>query len=192
MRLTIRNFIIFLFDYKNHHIINNLSFKDYLNTQNVDSTKIKKIKYGQWKEKNINKIHQNEFYKCSKRNINLCPLCKGNHDKEHNIIEHNKINYICREHIIIYCFKFKKGMCISCEKEHSYHRAIYYGNIIHNQNDLNLKLNEIEAYIDKINRHFDNLESTSNILFKIIINELKKHFHFYYKIKKDILYYLQI
>ena len=58
----------------------------------VDLTK---IKCGVCKEKNKSITFNNVFYKCADCNINLCPLCKTKHNKNHNIFNYDKINYIC-------------------------------------------------------------------------------------------------
>jgi len=185
-KIIFQNYKINLFDCENQHITSNISLKDFPNTQNIDASKIICEKC---KERSLNNVHKNEFYKCFECNMNLCPLCKDIHDEDHNIIEYNKINYYCREHIDFYskyCTKCKKNICVSCEKEHSEHRNIYFGIIIFKKQELNSKLDEIEKHISKIKNDFENIKSSSHILFDIIINEIIVNFDSYYKIKKDI------
>jgi len=67
---------------KNHNNI--ILLKDYNNI--IDISKIKCDKCN----KNRNDIHNNELYICLNCNINLCPLCKFNHDKNHDIINYEK------------------------------------------------------------------------------------------------------
>ena len=50
--------------------------------------------------------YNNEMYICNGCDILLCPLCKNNHNKEHNIINYELKNYICNKHnesFIAYC-----------------------------------------------------------------------------------------
>ena len=49
---------------------------------------LKEIKCNICKEKTKYDTYNNEFYKCIECNINICPLCKLNHNKEHNIINY--------------------------------------------------------------------------------------------------------
>ena len=75
------NFIdykINLSDCKNGHKINNISFEQYENTQNID---ISKIICNICKKVNVNSIDNNEFYFCYSCSKNICPLCKTLHDK---------------------------------------------------------------------------------------------------------------
>ena len=46
------------------------------------------------KIKNKGNCPNYEFYKCLTCNINICPLCKPNHNSNHNIIKYAQINYI--------------------------------------------------------------------------------------------------
>ena len=50
------------------------------------------------KERNKSDTYNNEFYKCYECNINICPLCKSKHNNEHNIINYDKVHYICNKH----------------------------------------------------------------------------------------------
>ena len=75
--------------------------------------------------KNKNDIHNKELYLCLKCKINLCPLCKLNHDKDHDIINYDNKNYICNKHnenYIKYCCN--KNICMYCENEHKNHKNI--------------------------------------------------------------------
>ena len=56
--------------------------------------------------------------------MNLCPLCKLNHEKTHKIINYDLKNYICYKHDDIYtkyCSDCKLNLCIKCEKDHRNH-----------------------------------------------------------------------
>ena len=46
--------------------------------------------------------YNNIFYKCLNCKIDICQICDSNHNKEHKIINYNKINNICEKHYNIY------------------------------------------------------------------------------------------
>ena len=51
------------------------------------------------------------LYRCNICKINMCPLCKIKHDKNHNIINYELKDYICIDHnegFIEYCIECKK------------------------------------------------------------------------------------
>ena len=95
IRINIINYKIKLFECKNGHNIDNILLNEFYNTQYIDQSKIECNKC-----KEINKLnsYNNIFYKCNKCNINLCPLCKLNHDKIHKIINYDERLYICDKH----------------------------------------------------------------------------------------------
>ena len=83
-------------------------------------------------------------------NINLCPVCKLKHEKEHIIINYDGKNYICNKHYKIYtkyCNECKLNICMKCEKDHKNHKSIYYGEIFLDNDNNN---NELREYIDKL------------------------------------------
>ena len=47
---------------------------------------ISKIKCDICKDKNKLNTFNHEFYICNECKMNICPLCKSKHDKNHNII----------------------------------------------------------------------------------------------------------
>ena len=111
---------------------NIISLKEYKNK--IDISKLKC---------NICNKNNNELYICLKCKINLCQLCKLNHDLNHDIINYNNKNYICNknnEHYIKYCCN--KNICMLCEREHKNHKSIYYGDILPVIN------NDIEEYLN--------------------------------------------
>ena len=128
----------------NHNNI--ILIKEYKNK--IDISKIKCNKCN----KNKNDIHNNELYICLKCNINLCPLCKLNHDKNHDIINYDNKNYICNKHNEKYNkYCCNKNICIYCENEHKNHKSIYYGDILP---DIN---NDIKEYIDKLKKEIEDI-----------------------------------
>ena len=78
-----KNFKIKLHGCKNGHITENITLDEFMNTQNAD---ISKIICDKCKNKNKLETERNEFYKCLKCNMNLCTLCKYNHDHMQSII----------------------------------------------------------------------------------------------------------
>ena len=78
--IKIEEYKINLFNCKNKHNINNILLKDY---GNID---ISKIICDICKVKNKSQTYNNEFYRCNICKINICPLCKSNHN--------NKIKYM--------------------------------------------------------------------------------------------------
>ena len=68
---------------KNNDITNDILFKEFEKTQYKDESK---IICGNCKTNNKSEASNNLFYRCISCNLNLCPLCEPNHDKEHIII----------------------------------------------------------------------------------------------------------
>ena len=151
IRIQIEDYKIKLFQCKNNHVINNLLLEQYEYTQNID---ISKIICEICKEKNKSTIHDNVFYRCNKCKINICPLCKIKHDKNHNIINYDLKDYYCEEHnelYIEYCIECKENICLSCENNHKNHKTIFYKNIMKDINDLRNDMNEYKKEIDIFN-----------------------------------------
>ena len=79
--INIKDYTIDLYECKNGHKIENILLNEFENMQKID---ISKIVCNKCYKNNIN-INE-ELYICIECNINLCPLCKYKHDKNHNII----------------------------------------------------------------------------------------------------------
>ena len=179
IKMNIKNYKVNLFDCKNEHKYNNLSLKEYEDTQKLD---LSKIICGDCKENNKGNSFNNEFFKCFDCGINLCVLCSNKHDQSHNIINYDKIFYICSEHndfYTSYCKNCKYNLCMLCEDVHQKHDRIYFGKIMSNKRELHAKLYNLKLYIDKFNDDYNEMIG--------ILNEVKNNFNLYYKIKKDIL-----
>ena len=181
IKYKINDYKIYLYECKNGHRMNNILLNEFEKTQLID---LSKMKCEVCKENDLSNTFNNKFYKCIKCGINICPLCKSSHDKSHNIINYELINYICQSHNEIftkYCNKCKKNICLRCENEHKGHNNISYGEIIPNDNKLNEYMkelrksidklkNNIKEIIDKLNKVIDNIEIYYNIN-SYIINE---------------------
>jgi len=125
--------------------------------------------------------YNNQFYKCCSCNINLCPLCILNHNKNHIIIDYALKNYICNIHgqrYILYCNDCKKNLCNLCGNEHNKsHILVNFksipknGNIKLILNELRLKINCFKYEMEKIiNKITDSMETCYKIGSNIINN----------------------
>ena len=120
-RLQFENYKVKLFDCINNHSKNIILLNEYKITTNIDQSK---IKCDVCKENDKGKTYNNSFFKCLNCKINVCPMCKSNHNKDHNIINYDDKNYICDKHNELfnsYCYDCQKNLCIFCEKEHNNH-----------------------------------------------------------------------
>ena len=142
-KYDIKDYKITLYDCKNRHKIKNIKINEYENTQNID---LSKIICDICKKKSRLDIYNNEFYKCNKCNMNLCPLCKLIHDNNHIIINYDNKIYICNklnEILFKYCKDCKKDMCLFCIKEHKNHKIISY-------EDKMIDIEEIRKKMEKL------------------------------------------
>ena len=166
---------------KNGHNKGNILLNEFKDTQKVDISKIICEKCNQ---NNKGNAYKNRFFRCCSCKMNLCSLCKENHEDEHNIINYDNKNYICEEHnqrYTSYCQSCSKNICLFCEKEHNEknHKLINFSKILP---DINMANNNMRELKDKINK------------FKIIIDdiikklqEIKENIDYFYDINKDIL-----
>jgi len=176
-KIKIENFKINLFGCKNGHNIENILLENFAKTQKFDNSK---IICDQCKENN--KGNSNEFFHCSICKINLCPLCKKNHDKNHNIINYEKKNNICNIHnekYIKHCNQCKLNICIFCENSHKNHDLIYFGDLIPD-------INKINDIMKKLSDEIDNVKLVAkNIIDKL--NKVIENIEIYYKIYELIV-----
>jgi hypothetical protein len=176
--MKINNYKIELYDCKNNHYIDNILLEEYENTQKLD---ISKIICNICNKNNKSDTYNNGFYICNTCKINICPLCKIKHDKNHNIINYEQKEYICEihnENYIKYCHTCKKNICMLCFNQHDGHKIILYDNIIPD--------------IDKITNSLIKLKNAIDIFksdIKIMINKLNeviKNIDLYYNINNNI------
>ena len=196
IKMKINNYKINLFGCKNDHIINNISLDEFEKTQMVN---LNEIKCGICK-KNKSNTDDNKLYKCNECNMNICPVCKLKHDKNHNIIDYDKIYYICNKHeepFTNYCKKCKINICSLCEKEHINHEMILLRNLIIEKKNILNKIDEIgksinlfNDNIDKIIEILNNMKNNVNIFYKLIenignnYNEKERNYQILNNIKK--------
>ena len=167
------NYKINLFECRNNHAINNILFNNFEKTQMIDLTK---IKCGICKEKNKHNTYNNKFYKCYECNMNICPLCKLKHDKEHNIINYDKAHYICNKHreiIINYCTECKMNICSICEKDHLKHNK---QSII----KMSLDKDELLANLEKLKKSMNLFQKNINKIIELL-NSTKDYLDNYYQ-----------
>ena len=176
----IENYKINLFECKNNHKGFNIPLNEFDKTQMIN---IKNIKCNICKERNKYNTYNNEFYKCYECNINICPLCKLKHNKEHNIINYDKIHYYCHKHegekFINYCNECKINVCSLCDKEHLNHNKFSIFNMILDKEELLIKLDELKK---SINIFKENINQIIEIL-----NNVKENMDNYYKLEECII-----
>jgi len=168
------NCLIEIKDYKinlkkcdNKHDLNNILLDEYNNIQIINEIKIKNNKCNIC-NKNKSEINDNNMYKCCTCNINLCPLCKSYHNKDHIIIDYDLINYVCKVHgerYTSYCKECEKNICDICELEHdNNHNLIYHRDIIKNKENNNI--NELKIKIDKLKSEIKDIINKLNKIIK--------------------------
>ena len=116
---------------------------------------------------NKGKTYNNIFYTCGACKKNICPLCRSNHDKKHNIINYEQKDFICDIHneiYIKYCNNCKKNICLSCYNLHKNHVIISYENIIPDKDEVGNKINRLKNSIDI----FKKFNYFINIIIKLI------------------------
>ena len=174
-KIKINNFQISLYGCKNGHKIYNLSLDEFNEKQYIDLSKIKCSKCTKTKSSTFN----NEFYKCAKCNINLCPLCKENH--EHKAIDYDKIKYKCINHddiYIKYCNTCKINICPTCEKE---------THLNHEISSIDLKDKKyFEIELKKLREDIDNINENISIIIERLDN-IKDNLEKYYEFEKDMI-----
>ena len=189
IRIKINDYKISLYDCKNNHNIDNLLLEEYENTQKID---ISKIICNICKINNKSNTYNNDFYICNKCKINICPLCKSIHDKNHSIINYEQKEYICEKHnenYIKYCKTCKLNMCMLCFKQHNKHEIILFDNIIPDidkiqkeiiklKNSIDIFRSDIKIMINKLNEVIKNIDIYYNIINNVFKNYNKKNRNF--------------
>ena len=178
-RIKIEDYKIILFDCKNGHIIDNLTFDKFEESQIIDESK---IICANCQQNNKSNTFGNEFYKCNNCKIYLCPLCKKKHDQSHYIINYDLKYFICEKHnenYISFCNNCFKNMCAICmEEDNGNNHKID----IYKRPNKNNKLNELEELKNNINKMYKEMDK----IIQIICN-VKKYIDKYFNICDKII-----
>ena len=169
---------------KNNHTKENIVLDEFEKTQKIDESK---IICQECKKMNKSMSFNKEFYICLICKKSLCPLCKSNHNKNHNTIKYDQQNYICLEHgenFGLFCKDCKKNLCPGCENEHSLHDIITLGKLFPNKNELNKKMEELKKNIDKMKNEIKNIIN--------ILNKINDYMDKFYNINNNINNYFDI
>jgi len=178
--INFENFHAYFHDCKNNHNINTISLNEFEQTQKIN---LNDIICNECIVNNKGNIHNNEFYICNTCNINICPLCKTKHDKNHNIINYEDKNYICKKHndekFIKYCNTCKIDICMICEDEHEGHNTLDLRKLL-------IKNDELMNSMKYLNNVIDIFKYKINII-KEVLDRLVNTFDLYYKISNNII-----
>ena len=138
--------------------MNKILISQYENTQKIDQSR---IICEICNKNNKASTYNNMFFRCNNCKKNICPLCKDQHDKSHDIINYNDKNYICEDHserYYSYCKSCKKNLCTECEKYHNGHAIITYGNLIQEKSELRNNLDKFKNAKDNFNKVIKDLK----------------------------------
>ncbi len=168
--LTMKNL---LYDCKNNHVTENISLNKFNDLQNINENDIKCYYCNNTKFNSYNK----EFYRCLRCKINLCPLCNDKHNKSHDIINYNNINYVCFFHndfYVSYCKNCKINLCMKCEINHNNaHLIINFKNIFPDEYEIKEELESFKIKINLLKITIEKMISILNDTYEAIENQYK-------------------
>ena len=179
IKLKIKDYKISLFDCKNNHRINDIPLEEFENTQMIN---LKNIKCDICKENNKADTYNNEFYKCYECNKNLCPLCKTTHNKNHNVFNYDKSQYICGKHnepFTHYCNDCKQNICTLCVNEHAKHDKILLSDLLIDKIDIMKKFSDFRDAVNLFNNNVNDIIA--------YLNGMKESMVHYYKLKEFLM-----
>ena len=185
INIYIKDYKIYLYECKNGHRFDEISFIDFEKTQYIDESQIKCE--NEKCQKSIIETYQNKLYICLTCKKNLCPICQTTHDKSHYIIDYYQKDFICQSHCdnFTFCCKYcEKDLCSLCEKKHNQHKIISYGSILPEKEDLEKDLNNTEKTIIKFK------ENINQIISKL--NNVVQNIDIYFNIFRHILSHFDI
>ena len=179
-QFTLNKYKITFFGCENDHMKENISLKEFEEGQKINFSKIICEKCNKNKKSNTDK---NKFFYCFDCKINLCPLCKSEHEKtEHDIVDGELKNHQCfhkNKFFAKFCKTCKKNICIDCEIDHEKHETINFDNIKPENEELKIKLEEEKKLLDSFNDTYIQITQ--------ILKELKDNFEICYNIKKRLV-----
>ena len=170
---------------KNGHRFTKITFEEFFDFQTIDESKIICDKCEGEDKNKKSEVIKNLFFKCCTCNINLCPLCKSNHEKsnkKHIIINYDDKSYLCNEHgerYISHCHECNKDACDECRYNDihysSYHKYSFLYELPKKKEN---KMNELRIKIDNLKKKTS--KNTS-------INYVIKDFEIYFNIANSII-----
>ena len=178
-QIKIKNYKIFIYKCKYRHKIKDLNINEFETSQLINESKIMCDKC---KDTNKENTFNHLFYICNTCNLNLCPLCKMNHDKTHNIIDYNNKYFKCDMHdemYNMYCETCNKNICILCEQDHEDHDIIRLGKLIMKKKDFENKIKKFKISLDKFK------EDTKRII--NILETVLDNCESFYKISEEFI-----
>ena len=165
--INLRDFQIDLHGCKNRHKIENISLYEFENSQKID---LSTIICDECRINNRSNSYNHKFYFCNTCEKNLCPVCESKHDKNHNIINYEDKNYLCKKHndkYIQFCKQRKGNICFSCKNYHNNHSFIELVNLVPNKDELLKGMNYMRQLINKFK---NNIEEIKKIINKVLDN----------------------
>ena len=178
-RIKIKDYKITLFECGNGHVSSDIFFKDFENIQYIDESK---IKCGICKTNNKAGTYENKFFKCKTCKLNLCPICKNNHNNKDYIIDFDQNNYYCDSHDELYnsyCNTCKKNICVTCIKAHKNHEILSYSYLFPEETTKKKELDKFRNLIDKLKNEIKKI--------KLICDNFIENIEIYYTIYSDII-----
>ena len=158
---------------KNNHNFSNILFNEFNDFQKIDESK---IICNICNDNNKSETSNNKFFKCCNCNINICPLCKINHDQTHLILDYDIKNYYCNKHgerYISFNRNNNENLCDLCEYKQN---IIFIYQALKNEKN---KMNEVKLKIDDLKKEIPNNTSES----KEVIDNIEA----YYNIKNNLI-----
>jgi len=164
-----KKFQISIYECENQHKKDELNLDEFENSQLINESN---IICDVCKHLNKGNTYKNAFYFCNNCKLNICPLCKIEHNKDNQ--EHDIINYdnkfskcgIHKEVYSLYCKTCHKNICTLCELGHAEHELISLGKLVIKKKDIENKLEDFKISLDKfsenINRIKDVLQNVYN------------------------------
>ena len=177
--INIKDFKIELFDKKNNHVKDDISFSDFEKSQMIDESK---IKCNICENQNKNETYNNTFFICFTCKKNICPLCNQTHDKSHIIIDYSEKDFKCNIHNesnSLFCNECNKDICVICEKDHLNHKKTSLGELIVDKNKLEQDKNNLRIKIDEFVKDIQGIIK--------IFNDVIRNAEDFYNIYDDII-----
>ena len=178
--LSFNDYRISLFNCSNKHSYSNILIDEFTDFQRINEEKIicNKCKSSKLES------YENKFYFCCNCKINLCPLCKTGHEKDHLMINYDFLNYICIDHgekFIFFNKESDRNLCDLCMENIDYENGNYNDNYIY----LNTIIKRKNKNINELKIKLDKLKEEKNIYsekFKKVLNNMELYYEMAYKI----------